>query len=592
MIAALHPARGLSRSLLLSIALLPALHTASFAQIPQVRDPDSVLTTPPPAPAASSPELPSVQQDIDVPPVEPMLDVIFERVRVVGATALPDGEIAAPFAAMFGRRAALSELRAALDEVNRIYRDADFALSRAFIPAQAVQDGTLTVRIVEGYVGEIRIEAETEDRRQLVLRFGETVLAERPLRTSTLQRFLLTLRDVPGRTTTSRIAAFNINNGAAVLAISADLRPISMTVSLDHRAKLEGLPFQLFVGGSANNLFGWGDQLSLITLATNDPSENRFLQGTYSAMIGTRGARIITSASIARLHADEAVPGFILVSSSRRLSTNFLYPIIRTARQSLSAGIGTYYASSDHEFSGVRLLDDELLAVTAEGQYARQIGADWSTNVLLRLTQGLDLFGVGEGELPHTRPGTTQDFTKLRATGSLTYRPTQRLSFILSGDAQYSPVSLLSAEEITFGGSRFGRGYDQAEIAGDRGYAVSVQSQYRFPIGAVVALVSHALRVRRLRASLQHALLRSRFRRSVFNRTGHLDFAGTEHLGRTRSRQAADENAKARGGQGLAILFRAPVSLLIGSARFLVGTTKKMEARKPRLHLSTMLLRS
>lgn len=45
-------------------------------------------------------------------------------------------------------------------------------------------------------------------------------------------------------------------------------------------------------------------------------------------------------------------------------------------------------------------------------------------------------------------------------------------------------MSLLSAEEITFGGSRFGRGYDPAEIGGDRGYAVSLQSQYRFPIGS------------------------------------------------------------------------------------------------------------
>ena len=298
-----------------------------------------------------------------------------------------------------------------------------------------MQGGTLTLRIVEGYIGEIRVDAETEDRRQLVLRFGDKVLSERPLRTSTLQRYLLTLRDVPGLTATGRIAAFNINNGAAVLAIAADLRPFSTTASLDHRAKLEGLPVQLFVGGSLNNLFGWGDQLSVVTLATNDPSENHFLQGTYSAMIGARGARVFASASIARLHADEAVPGLTLVSSSTRFSTNFSYPLIRTARRSLSAVVGTYFASSDHEFSGIRLLEDELLAVTAEGQYFQQIGQEWSTNAVLRLTQGLDLFGLGDGDLPHTRSGAPQDFTKLRATGSLTFRPTQRLSFILSGDA-------------------------------------------------------------------------------------------------------------------------------------------------------------
>ena len=484
MIAAFHPAAGrLSKSLLLSLALVPAFHTAVLAQTPQVRDPNSVLVSPPPVPPAAQPEPPVVQQDIEVPSVEPALDFIFERVRVVGATGLPDSEIAAPFAPMFGRRATLAELRAALDEVNRRYLASDFALSRAFIPAQAVQDGTLTVRIVEGYIGEIRVDAETEDRRQLVLRFGNTVLSERPLRTSTLQRYLLTLRDVPGLTVGSRIAAFNVNSGAAVLAISADLRPFSMSSSVDHRARLEGLPFQLFVGGTLNNPFGWGDQLSLITLATNDPGENHFLQGNYAAMIGSRGARILASASIARLHADEVVPGVTLVSSSRRYGANFSYPLIRTVQQSLNAVVGAYYTSSDHEFSGIRLLEDELLAAVAEAQYFRRLGEQWAASAALRLTQGLDLFGIGETELPHTRPGTTQDFTKLRATGSLSYRATERLSFVLSSEAQYSPVSLLSAEEITFGGSRFGRGYDQAEIGGDRGYAVSLQSQYRFPIG-------------------------------------------------------------------------------------------------------------
>ena len=466
-------------SVLFPLAMLAA---PASAQETTVRDPESLLTVRPAPQEIPLPETPTVQQDVDVPPVEAALDFVFDRVRVVGATAIEENVITAPFAPMFGRRATVAELRAALDEVNRIYRDAGYALSRALIPAQSVQGGTLTLRIVEGYVGQVRVDAENEERRQLVLRFADELLAEKPLTTETLQRYLLTLRDIPGMTVTSRVAAFNINTGAAVLAVNADLQPFSASVSFDHRARLEGLPFQLFVGGSGNNIFGLGDQLTLITLATDNPDENHFLQGSYSAMVGGRGARIATSASIARFHADEAVPGFILISSSTRFNGSFSYPILRTGRQTLSAVFSGYYAHSDHAFNGVRLLEDQIVAVTAEGQYFRRIGEDWFANVALRLTQGLDLFGVGDGELANTRPSAPQDFTKLRATTSVTFRATERLSFILGGEAQYSPVSLLSAEEITFGGTRFGRGYEQAEISGDRGYAVSLQTQYRFPI--------------------------------------------------------------------------------------------------------------
>src|SRR5689334_2756757 len=108
----------LSKPLLLSLAIVPAIHAAAFAQTPQVRDPSSVLVSPPPVPRSAPPEAPVVQQDIEVPAVEPTLDVIFERVRVVGATGIAESEITAPFAPMLGRRAALSELRAALDDVN------------------------------------------------------------------------------------------------------------------------------------------------------------------------------------------------------------------------------------------------------------------------------------------------------------------------------------------------------------------------------------------------------------------------------------------------------------------------------------------
>ena len=65
-------ASQLSKSLLLSFAIVPALHMAAFAQAPQVRDPNSVLVGPPPVLPASPPEPPVVQQDIEVVPRAPI----------------------------------------------------------------------------------------------------------------------------------------------------------------------------------------------------------------------------------------------------------------------------------------------------------------------------------------------------------------------------------------------------------------------------------------------------------------------------------------------------------------------------------------
>jgi hypothetical protein len=76
--------------------------------------------------------------------------------------ASPKSEIAFPFATKFGRTA--------LDEVNRRYVDSGFASSRTFIPAQVVQRGTLTMRIVECYIGDIR--SMIDAARHALLRCG------------------------------------------------------------------------------------------------------------------------------------------------------------------------------------------------------------------------------------------------------------------------------------------------------------------------------------------------------------------------------------------------------------------------------------
>ena len=100
------------RSLHVGSVLLPLtmLAAPASAQETTVRDPESLLTVRPAPQEIPLPETPTVQQDVDVPPVEAALDFIFERVRVVGATAIEESVITAPFAAMC-RRVALGDRR-------------------------------------------------------------------------------------------------------------------------------------------------------------------------------------------------------------------------------------------------------------------------------------------------------------------------------------------------------------------------------------------------------------------------------------------------------------------------------------------------
>ncbi|MHA1601082.1 MAG: ShlB/FhaC/HecB family hemolysin secretion/activation protein, partial [Alphaproteobacteria bacterium] len=49
---------------------------------------------------------------------------------------------------------------------------------------------------------------------------------------------------------------------------------------------------------------------------------------------------------------------------------------------------------------------------------------------------------------------------------------------------QFSPDSLLSAEEFALGGSEFGRAYDFSELTGDDGLAASIELRYGKTVNA------------------------------------------------------------------------------------------------------------
>ena len=52
----------------------------------------------------------------------------------------------------------------------------------------------------------------------------------------------------------------------------------------------------------------------------------------------------------------------------------------------------------------------------------------------------------------------------------------------VSFGGQYSPDILPIAERISFGGSRFGRGYQAGEVTGDSGIGAAVELNYSWPV--------------------------------------------------------------------------------------------------------------
>jgi hemolysin activation/secretion protein len=81
-----------------------------------------------------------------------------------------------------------------------------------------------------------------------------------------------------------------------------------------------------------------------------------------------------------------------------------------------------------------------------------------------------------------SRPGGRGRYTKIAFTLSRVQAIKGAFSAYGVFQGQWAFMSLLAPEQFTFGGSILGRGYDVAEIIGDRGAAASIELRYDYSL--------------------------------------------------------------------------------------------------------------
>ena len=445
--------------------------------------PGTVLSPPPPAPDLERRETPELKEDLGLPDgSEKVLNFKVSQVRVVGATVIDEAQLAAQFEGLLNRQITAGELRAALDRANKLYEDAGYALGRAYIPVQVIQGGTLIIRVVEGYVGEIQITAADPAVRRMVEGFSRRIVAEMPLRKETLERYLLLISDIPGVTLGGQLQSMDVYSGAATLALTVESDKFTASTAVDNRANLDDSPFQAYLTGYINNIFGYGDQFSVTALATPEIDTQQYFRGAYSTFIGTDGLRASGGVAYASSEQPDLPPGIELVSTSTQVDFLLSYPVIRATKETLTTFAGVYFTDAENELNGITFSKDAIRAAHFGATYATQIGQRTSLGSHLRVTQGFSIWNGGPDNTLHSRLGATPNFFKVQSGATLNYAATERLLLGLRVEGQYSPDSLYSSEEISFGGARFARGYNNSEISGDSGLGASVQASYRFDV--------------------------------------------------------------------------------------------------------------
>jgi hemolysin activation/secretion protein len=450
---------------------------AALAQVPLPPsiDPGRVdeRATPPRKPA---PRPPTPETGTPTPVLPDSLKAVRVRLKEVsieGSSKLVD-QAWALANRYVGREITAAEILELGRELTALYRNAGYILSQVIVPSQTLSDGRLALRVVEGYIANVRVEGDTAVAGKLAA-LGEKIKASRPLKAGDLERYLLIANDLPGVRVRAVLSPSQAGVGAADLTLVATVKKVEGFLSIDNYGSKYLGPWQIGIGAGTNQVFGANDQLRFVGVTTGN-SELAYGQLSYNQIVNAEGLKLGASVSQARTRPGDALQSAEIRGEADTVSFMAAYPLLRTRNDSLLARAAYDLRNITTDIGGARFNEDRLRVV--------RLGMTWTSfdrfdanNVLdVDFSNGVD--AAKQDEFLKSRAGADNQFRKL----TFDYERFQRLgaSFgvTLGAGGQWTNEALFSSEQFALGGRRFGRAYEPAELVGDRGLAFRVEPAY------------------------------------------------------------------------------------------------------------------
>ena len=409
-----------------------------------------------------------------VPEASKDIHFVLQGVDIQGSTVFQQEELQNIYLPYIDHEVTLDIAWNFAREVTQLYTKQGYFLSHAYVPAQNIKNGNITIKIVEGYIGEVELknaDSDIDPENYVLTEYIDIIKAQRPIKSSEVESFLLKLNDLPGMSFRAVLSAAEIkdeaNMGGVRLTLIAGDEPGRAVINFDNYGSRFLGPYEAALTYQTS-LFPLLN--TTISGLTSLPAEElRYGTIVQSAVI----APDITLELIGSY--TQAYPGYNLEefdidSTSKSLGLSLNYQLIRQRDENVNLKLTFDGRNTDSEILETTLTRDRVRALRAS--IILNSIDEWNgyNNGSLTVSRGLEIFGSSDkGDLNLSRGDATPDFTKVEMSLSRVQWIDNDWSLFVSASGQLSNQPLFSSEEYGYGGQAFGRAYDLSEITGEDG---------------------------------------------------------------------------------------------------------------------------
>jgi len=464
---------------LITLAFLTLGH-ATGAQAQVAPNAGQVLRELQPAPVFSLPQ----KIPLQVNPAQPsVLDPNAPKLRVNAIVLLDNQELPTeslqPLVAdLIGTEQTLAQLNAAAARITAHYRAAGYAVARAYLPAQDVKDGVITIRIIEGRISGHRLDNQSGLSDATVQTYLEPIKNGDIVKSAQIDRIVLLLQDTPG--VSSSRATLQPGASVGTTELLVEVKPadkFSASVGLDNYGSRYTGVFRLSTSLALANLNGIGDQLSLDALKSE--GNLNFGRLAYQLPVGGDGLR--AGAAYLNTHYVLGKEFAALGAHGMASSTSVFvaYPFVRSPLQNLSGSITQEIKNLSDTVDSTATVTDKTVNITSVGM-SGNLHDNWGgggvNSLDATLAVGQLRFDASAAQaIDAASAQTSGAYSRWSYNASRLQYLTPETALWLSVGGQQASKNLDSSEKFALAGINGVRAYPQGEALGDEGMKATLE---------------------------------------------------------------------------------------------------------------------
>ncbi len=259
------------------------------------------------------------------------------------------------------RGVTLGMIETVADTITRYYRERGFILAKAYIPEQKVRDGVVTLTLLLGELGEVRVENKKRVSEKLIERvFSKNI--DQPVTSWETEENLYLVNDIPGVGVQGFFQAGSQVGDTRLIVNVQEEDSWSAAIRSDNHGSKKTGEFRAFLEGVFLNPSGHGDELKVSVLTTADPSNTNYGAISYKSILYsprlTAEVGVSSNDFVSRDLTDGPSSEIFFVGDSVVASAQLKYKLKRSRIKNYSVDFGVRNITTNLKLDGDNGLND------------------------------------------------------------------------------------------------------------------------------------------------------------------------------------------------------------------------------------------